>query len=153
MSYTYRLEKLRSVLSSFQTDVSDIEQRQAQQRTKAHNSLKREMTALHQKMIQQTVCMIYTTHYKIIPLSSLFLLSSLPARLSITKDEAGIKSCDNETITSHDISHDSHCSVNVVISLSNNNSTTHRALANTQKQHTEITVQQISFSLNNSSRP
>lgn len=59
-----RLEKLRSVLSLFQTKVSDMEQKQDHQRGMAQHSLKKEMIALQKKMMQQAVCQALIVSYK-----------------------------------------------------------------------------------------
>ena len=49
------MEKLRSLLSAFQTDLSDMEQRQLQARGVAQQGLKKEILALQQKAIKKAV--------------------------------------------------------------------------------------------------
>ena len=49
------MEKLRGLLSVFQTNLTDLEQRQSQARGVAQKGLKKEMVSLQQKAIKKAV--------------------------------------------------------------------------------------------------
>ena len=60
----HRLKKLHSLMSTFQTKVSDMEQRQGQQRGVAQHSLRNEMASLQKRIMQQAVgCYIRAAGY------------------------------------------------------------------------------------------
>ena len=87
-------------MSSFRTEVSDMEERQSQQRGVAQCSLRNEMTSLQKRIMQQAVghFIHLLDHFKF------FLPSlSLSAQVSGVKDEASPASYADETVTSNDI--------------------------------------------------